>query len=249
MSTQGRAAAAAGMLVAVCLVAPVGAGASVTVGADLTQAVNSGCGYCSALTLTKSSGMPETGSPVTGVLVSARVKTQGPGANGWIRVLRETSTANSFHNAGEAAFTAPTNDTPGGEVTTVLTRIPIQAGDRIAVAFPNNAVNYLRQGAPASCTAHIDDVDTNSDGTDRPYSTSFCGAAEVLANGTVEADADGDGYGDETQDLCPSDPTQHLVACPSAAPPQLPATPNNKKCKKAKKKSAAAAKKKCKKKR
>jgi uncharacterized repeat protein (TIGR01451 family) len=35
---------------------------------------------------------------------------------------------------------------------------------------------------------------------------------ELLMNADIERDADGDGYGDETQDLCPTDPTRH-TAC------------------------------------
>jgi hypothetical protein len=36
--------------------------------------------------------------------------------------------------------------------------------------------------------------------------------SELLLNADIEHDADGDGYGDETQDLCPSDETRH-TAC------------------------------------
>ena len=34
---------------------------------------------------------------------------------------------------------------------------------------------------------------------------------ELLVNADIEHDADGDGYGDETQDLCPGDPTRHTT--------------------------------------
>ncbi len=39
---------------------------------------------------------------------------------------------------------------------------------------------------------------------------------------TIEPDADGDGYGDESQDACPADPNAHLFPCPgppTATPP------------------------------
>jgi len=60
----------------------------------------------------------------------------------------------------------------------------------------------------------------------------------------VEPDADHDGFGDDTQDLCPSNGSTQS-ACPASAPP-----PTKKKCKKHKHghKSAQAAKKRCKKK-
>jgi len=34
---------------------------------------------------------------------------------------------------------------------------------------------------------------------------------ELLVNADIEHDVDGDGYGDETQDLCPGDPTRHTT--------------------------------------
>jgi hypothetical protein len=37
----------------------------------------------------------------------------------------------------------------------------------------------------------------------------------------VEPDADGDGFGDETQDTCPSDPTRQAPPCGTAPPPAV----------------------------
>jgi hypothetical protein len=60
---------------------------------------------------------------------------------------------------------------------------------------------------------------------------------------TLEPDADHDGFGDETQDQCPTTPAPRVLARSS------PATPTKKKCKKHKKHRSAesAKKKKCKK--
>src|SRR5262249_50367546 len=40
---------------------------------------------------------------------------------------------------------------------------------------------------------------------------------EVLVNADIERDADGDGYGDETQDLCPADATRHTTCLANLA--------------------------------
>jgi hypothetical protein len=82
-------------------------------------------------------------------------------------------------------------------------------------------------------------------GADLDYTTNLCNHNLLLASGTIEADADGDGFGDETQDACPTDAATQ-DACPAA--PTSPTT--RKRCKKKHKKHAAGAakKKKCKKK-
>jgi hypothetical protein len=74
---------------------------------------------------------------------------------------------------------------------------------------------------------------------------------ELLLQFRVEADADGDSYGDETQDACPGAAGTNGGCAPIATPAKTTPAAPAKKCKKKgkKKKSVAAAKKKgCKKK-
>jgi hypothetical protein len=78
----------------------------------------------------------------------------------------------------------------------------IAAGDRLGLGFTKTsyAFNFLAGGAPRLCRSRL--------GADHPVDTAAsydtnC-QAEVLISGTVEPDADGDGFGDETQDGCPS---------------------------------------------
>ena len=82
---------------------------------------------------------------------------------------------------------------------------------------------------------------------DEPAFTPNVGAVWDIA-ARLEADADGDGFGDETQDQCPTDPSTH-AACPVTPVTPAPSV-KKKKCKKHKKKHSAesAKKKKCKKK-
>jgi hypothetical protein len=82
-------------------------------------------------------------------------------------------------------------------------------------------------------------------GTEKPYTSDGSCARELLLQGVVEPDSDGDGFGDETQDLCPTNAAIQ-VACPVSV---TPAAGAKKKCKKKKRKdSAEAAKRKCKRK-
>jgi hypothetical protein len=196
---------------------PASASAAVTVGADLNQSVTD-CNQCAALTLTKSSGAPELGSPISGVLVSARVRTYGVAGPGEFRILHPTGTTDEYRNDGVLPVTPADNAVLGGLVTEVPARLPIQAGDRISVAFPNLDVFFIHSAPLALCAVHLESIPATEHGfgTNALYTTPPCGAHEVLVQGTVEADADHDGYGDETQDLCPTDPTTH-GPCPSVA--------------------------------
>ena len=63
---------------------------------------------------------------------------------------------------------------------------------------------------------------------------------EIFLRGTVEPDADGDGFGDETQDRCPGS-SGATAGC-------VPKKKCKRKKRKGKKKSAAAKKKRCKRK-
>src|SRR6266540_6900880 len=90
-------------------------------------------------------------------------------------------------------------------IGTYSTRIPVKAGDAIGVDDDT--------GAKLSATGVTTTVYSFS-----PVLTSFPTLPsphpdrELLVNADIEHDADGDGYGDETQDLCPGDETRH-TAC------------------------------------
>jgi hypothetical protein len=100
---------------------------------------------------------------------------------------------------GESTGQAP----PANLLSTYPTRIPVQAGDVIG--------RYIVGAVPCSfSTGNAGDVYGITGGDPAPGTT-----ASFLANTTVqidlsarlERDADGDGYGDETQDQCFTDPS------------------------------------------
>ena len=202
-----------------CLAAPASASASFTFGADLTQTADQTCNTCSAVTLTKSDGTPETGSPISGVLVSAQIRTGGGPATGSILILHPTGNANEFRNDGEVPITVPLDATVGGTIRpAVPARLKIAAGDRLGVSFPGMETQYLHSDPDGFCASRLAD---HAAGTTVGYNPNACSQYEILVQGIVEADADGDEYGDETQDQCPTNAALQ-TACPD--PPVITAT-------------------------
>jgi hypothetical protein len=68
------------------------------------------------------------------------------------------------------------------------------------------------QLAPAVAATEHDWTPPLADGAVAPPPTDVCVQLESVYNADVEPDADGDGFGDETQDLCAADPTRQ-TAC------------------------------------
>lgn len=207
---------AAACLILLALAVPDGARGAVVFGADLTQSVTGGggCGAsagqpCSFFGETTSAGTPETGSPMTGALVSVRLRHYNtlPLLIS-IRAYRATSTPGNYLNVGpEIPVIVPQASTLGGEVTEYPMHRVIAAGDRLGLGFtkPNYQFWFFAGGAPRQCRYRQGLNQEHPVDTVASYATGAGCQAEVLISGTVEPDADGDGFGDETQDGCPSD--------------------------------------------
>jgi Domain of unknown function DUF11/PASTA domain len=146
--------------------------------------------------------VPAGGGVVTSV--SARVA-----AAGTVLLVRAAG-AGTYTVVG--AQDLPTPSAPL-EVTTAPARIPVAAGDRLAAFVPSGSglggaagssgtyAQFASSSAPAPRS-------TLSGGTDGGGST-----VRLSISATVEPDADHDGYGDETQDSCPSSGALHEGAC------------------------------------
>jgi hypothetical protein len=231
-----RLAAAAAIAGALLIGAP-GASAAVTIGSDFTGLTpNTGNFGDTGSPATVPAGL--AASPIDGVVVRWRAGwSSSPGA-GRIRVVTPLSGPFLFKTASaiETDFS--------GAFGEFATRIPIRAGDRIAI----DDTNPTGQGNPVARTAvsgaSYDYWGTvPADGASLPPNGNIA-AAELFVNADVEADADADGFGDETQDNCPGVSGASNGCAPAVAP-----TKTKKKCKKrkAKRRGAAEAKKKCKK--
>jgi hypothetical protein len=174
-----------------------------------------------------------TFAPMTGVVTSFTLKKQ---AGNWpfihLRVAIPLAGGGSAWRGGaRSADVLPTN-TAGTQ--TLPIRLPVTAGDFVAISGGDGNL-YAGSNNPATAARKTE----SSLPADGSQTTAIIeDDLEVLAQYTVEADADGDGFGDETQDKCTGKNGPN-AGCPK------------KKCKKKKGKgkpaAAVAKKKKCKK--
>jgi hypothetical protein len=133
-------------------------------------------------------------SPIDGVVVRWRIKVGSPGTGPV--ALQVTRPGNSTTRTSVA--TSATVTPPVGATTTFETQLPAQAGDALALGFPDGtsirAVAVTVGPSLIAWTPRLQDGEAPRasflDETDR----------ELLINADVEADCDGDGFGDETQD-------------------------------------------------
>ena len=162
-------------------------------------------------------------SPINGVIVRWRVRlinfAQAPGTPVLgpyrLRTIRKAS-ATDFPVVGASAFeSVPHTLVQSDTVHTFATRIPVLAGDRLAVDLPP------RVGPPFAGGLRYDGRGGNhrfaspspADGGPFTVKSSVTGSPQY--NADVEPDADRDGFGDVTQDACPTDATAQ-GACPPA---------------------------------
>ena len=177
-------------------------------------------------------------SPINGVLVTWTIKkeAESPGTTTHpvhARVLEMVGS--QWRGLGAAADVIP--PTAGG-IHSYPTRLPIAQGNYIAIEFDNDSA------APPMFASNIFGASMKlrsppfpTGGPPETISGNFSGW-QIFLRGTVEPDADGDGFGDETQDRCPGS-SGVTAGC-------VPKKKCKRKKRKGKKKSAAAKKKRCK---
>ena len=144
----------------------------------------------------------------TGVVTGWRVNTTtGPsGVSEKLKVLRGNLEADP-QVIGESAvepIAAPQN--------IFKTRIPVLAGDHLGVFGPAGFFICLGGGSDG-IAGDTGDVPVGSNASLEGGVTSV----KLAVSAFVEPDADGDGYGDESQDRCPNNAAVH-DACPLSAP-------------------------------
>jgi hypothetical protein len=115
--------------------------------------------------------------------------------------------------------TSPAGTQTANAINTYPTQITVQTGDVIGV--------YVGGGTCVSSGGSADSREELT-GTNEPLNathtyTPYASSAIFPVAATVEPDADHDGYGDETQDQCPTDATKQ-AACPTTTP-QPPTSP------------------------
>jgi hypothetical protein len=139
----------------------------------------------------------------------------GGSANGSarLRVLHpDPAQAGNYIASASSLFARVTHNT----VADVAVRVPIKAGDRFALQLPPDdasnpgpAIGYAATtGGQSKAFSPVP-----ADGASFTPLSIGDDNKELLFNAVIEADQDGDGYGDETQDACPTDPDAHAAPC------------------------------------
>jgi hypothetical protein len=218
---------------AVTLAAPAGAAAAVRLGPDLTPVQNSsafGCqggmySPCSWINYASANPAVAMTSPVNGVVTRWRfragccspaqteartmtLKTFAPVASsdGYVH-LDPVATGPSFVvPAGNAVVSDPAVELPA--------RMPIAVGQSVGIVA-DYPIEFATYSVPSVNFTILFNGFT--------YGGAYGNALAI--NADVEPDADGDGYGDETQDCQPTTSAQH-EACPQVFLPPPPNPPS-----------------------
>jgi hypothetical protein len=193
------------------------AGAATTVGYSTAALVPGTLNVCSAgiqCTYIQRTGSSDIYiAPVDGVIVRWRLASGSSGSPVRLRVLRRSGAAPpfSYTGAGTSGFRTAT----GGVVDVFENEhLPIAAGNIIGV---DNSTSALLFGNSASAEA---DYFTPYLGDGAPLAQPTEGPnRRIELNADIEPDADGDAYGDETQDGCPANPARQAPPCAQPAGP------------------------------
>jgi hypothetical protein len=214
------------------------AGASVRLGPDLTP-VQDGLGYgcqvapytpCSYVNL-RSTGAVPVAAPFDGVITKWRfragcctdpqteartftLKTFKQGANDGLGGYGYIVAGNT----GPSFVIPPGSQVVSDPAVELPAHMPIAAGERIGIVADHPIAFASYGGLGVTLT-----IATN--GTvymGQQYGVAYDGALAI--NGELEPDADHDGFGDETQDCKPADPSFHeaCATVPTGPPPGLP---------------------------
>jgi hypothetical protein len=175
----------------------------------------------SCLYVQTSLGGVSTAASSAGVIVRWRVLNGTSGAYR-IHVLTDNpggsgGALHAYHVIGTSAtenVTAPINSA-FSKISSYQTRLPIPAGAHIGVAVPGGTLPAFQAGVGALAT--YSRTEAPSPGNSGVVGESHNG--KILYDADIEPDVDGDGYGDVSQDSCPSSASVHEGPCPAAAVP------------------------------
>jgi hypothetical protein len=204
---------------------PAASPGAVTIGSNLQSAPNSAlnCSFTVRCTFAQTALDPGRQAPdgltapADGALVSWSIRVGDAPELVNLRVLGEESPG-SFAGAGT---TLPVVLPAADSTTTYPAHLAVSAGDTIGVDCCESAgsTGFFFAGAGGTTSFWAPPL---LDGT-AARSASSSAAVEMLLQATIEQDADGDTYGDETQDQCPTDALTR-GPCASVAPPAAAVT-------------------------
>ena len=186
------------------------------------------CTIASFIQPSEPNGDPYSGgAPVSGVITGFRVrfKATSPtpvtlkiaevapktGTEGDVAVSRVVAT-------GPTVTVAPTSEEAESvPVQQFGARVPVQAGQHLAIETSGEIETTYNDGNDGFSYLYAPALGATPEESTEP-------TGELLVQATIEPDADGDGFGDETQDQCPSQASTQgpCVVAPPAPPAPAP---------------------------
>jgi hypothetical protein len=144
--------------------------------------------------------------PADGVIVRWRIRSF---VGSWTpQVLRPAGGAaiRSVLHGAEVELATPNESGSPAAIRTVASRLPVKAGDLLGIrGGPGSFVSAKSGGTELLWSPALADGESRAADLSSPYT--------IAINADLEPDADGDGYGDITQDGCPAS-AAHQGACP-----------------------------------
>ena len=207
-------------VIAAVLALPAASHAAETFGSRLTNMPANGSDLCAdpapgPCTLVAHINPNAAGDPVTspapssGVIVRFRLRTLAAES---VTLRLATLMDQGGTLLAQAAGTGPTVTTQGtGAIEEFTARLAVQRGEHLALNAGTSHMVY-NQGGDEFTRIYAPPL---ADGQGPRAPTSATG--ELLLQAVMEPDADGDGFGDETQDGCPTQATNQ-GACDNAGP-------------------------------
>jgi hypothetical protein len=188
--------------------------AAVTIGPPLSGYTPSystlACGGCTLFNV--SDGFSQSAaSPIDGVVVRWRLLSDFIVQTN-LRIIRPDDAGHVRAVATSAPALEDSNDPQP-----IATRLRIARGDFVGI----DVASTSRAIVPGGWTMGETLSPLVDGGDPAGY---YHDADTLLLQADIEPDADGDGYGDETQDLCPSDASTHATCPVSPPPPQTTIT-------------------------
>jgi hypothetical protein len=139
-----------------------------------------------------------------------------------LRVWRPSGDPNVYTKVGAGVLEVLT----AGTVNSFATRIPVTAGDVLGlrVSGGGGASCIFNTGAGSDAVRFDSSAGTDPAAGSATTLLGEFGGSRLNLTVQIEPDADGDGYGDETQDLCPSKAAVTTACPPEPAAPAKPDT-------------------------
>ncbi len=192
------------IVAALCVVLPASASGAVTVGQ--TGNTGSSCAGSGYTLLQEAVAASPTYVMPTGGVITSWSHAAGSGAFEMrLKVYRRTGVINQFLAAGQSG---PEEPAPG-EFQTFSARVAVNAGDLLGLSIlsgtGNSACLFGTAAAGDRTRQALGDPPVGST-VSGPWNDS--GSLRLNISALLEPDADLDGFGDETQDKCPADPSK-----------------------------------------